>query len=71
MSIAVGLARNSIDNDVAAYVKNADTEVRSRTGDITISWLMKWLGSHELIGFAIYRILAGLALLGALFRGLL
>lgn len=36
------------------------------TGYISIAWLIKWLGSHDLIGFAIYRIVAGLALLGAL-----
>jgi undecaprenyl-diphosphatase len=36
------------------------------TGYISIAWLIKWLGSHDLIGFAIYRIIAGLALLGAL-----
>jgi undecaprenyl-diphosphatase len=35
-------------------------------GYFVIAWLMKWLGSHDLIGFAIYRIVAGLALLGAL-----
>ena len=36
------------------------------TGYISIAWLIKWLGSHDLIGFAIYRIVAGLALLAAL-----
>jgi undecaprenyl-diphosphatase len=41
------------------------------TGYIAIAWLIKWLGSHDLIGFAIYRIVAGLALLAALVRGLL
>jgi undecaprenyl-diphosphatase len=40
------------------------------TGYIAIAWLIKWLGSHDLIGFAIYRIIAGIALLVALFKGL-
>ena len=47
------------------------TSVAAITGYISIAWLIKWLGSHDLIGFAIYRIVAGLALLAALFRGLL
>lgn len=41
------------------------------SGYISIAWLLKWLGSHDLIGFAIYRIVAGLALLGALAARLL
>jgi undecaprenyl-diphosphatase len=41
------------------------------TGYLSIAWMLKWLGTHDLIGFAIYRIIAGLALLGALLRGLL
>jgi undecaprenyl-diphosphatase len=41
------------------------------TGYLSIAWLIKWLGSHDLIGFAIYRIIAGVALLAALARGLL
>ncbi|MBA2539995.1 MAG: undecaprenyl-diphosphatase UppP [Deltaproteobacteria bacterium] len=41
------------------------------TGYISIAWIIKWLGSHDLIGFAIYRIVAGLALLGGLFTRLL
>jgi undecaprenyl-diphosphatase len=36
------------------------------SGYLSISWLLKWLGSHDLIGFAIYRIIAGLGLLAAL-----
>jgi undecaprenyl-diphosphatase len=43
------------------------TSMAAVTGYISIAWLIKWLGSHDLIGFAIYRIVAGLALLGALF----
>ncbi len=42
------------------------TGVAAITGYVAIAWLMRWLGSHQLIGFAIYRIVAGLALLGAL-----
>jgi undecaprenyl-diphosphatase len=41
------------------------------TGYISIAWMLKWLGTHDLLGFAIYRVLAGLALLGALLRGVL
>jgi undecaprenyl-diphosphatase len=41
------------------------------SGYLSISWLIKWLGSHDLMGFAIYRIIAGLALLGALLARLL
>jgi len=42
------------------------TGVAAVSGYVAIAWLIKWLGSHDLIGFAIYRIVAGLALLGAL-----
>ncbi len=41
------------------------------TGYLSIAWLIKWLGTHDLIGFALYRIVAGLALLGALLGRLL
>jgi undecaprenyl-diphosphatase len=41
------------------------------SGYLSIAWLIKWLGSHDLIGFAVYRVVAGLALFAALFRGLL
>jgi len=37
------------------------------SGYLSIAWLIQWLGSHDLIGFAIYRVVAGLALLAALF----
>jgi undecaprenyl-diphosphatase len=40
------------------------------TGYATIAWLLRWLGSHQLVGFAVYRIVAGLALLAALVAGL-
>jgi hypothetical protein len=32
---------------------------------------MRWLGSHQLVGFAIYRVIAGVALLGAIAAGLI
>jgi len=35
-------------------------------GYASIAWFLRWLGSHQLIGFAMYRVAAGLALLGAL-----
>ncbi|HWU90112.1 MAG TPA: undecaprenyl-diphosphatase UppP [Kofleriaceae bacterium] len=52
----------------ALFVGTATAAV---SGYLAIAWLIKWLGSHNLIGFAIYRIVAGLALLGALLGGLL
>lgn len=42
------------------------TTVAAISGYAAIAWLIKWLGSHDLFGFAVYRILAGLAILGAL-----
>jgi undecaprenyl-diphosphatase len=42
------------------------TGVAAVSGYAAIAWLLKWLGSHDLLGFAIYRIVAGLALLAAL-----
>src|SRR5688572_24620275 len=42
------------------------TATAAVSGYIAIAWLLKWLGSHDLIGFAIYRIVAGLALLGGM-----
>ena len=47
------------------------TTAAAVSGYIAIAWLIQWLGSHDLIGFAIYRIVAGLALLAALFGRLL
>lgn len=35
-------------------------------GYASIAWFLRWLGSHQLVGFAAYRIAAGLALLAAL-----
>lgn len=47
------------------------TTTAALSGYMAIAWIIKWLGSHDLIGFAIYRVLAGLALLAALFGRLL
>jgi undecaprenyl-diphosphatase len=47
------------------------TGVSAVVGYASIAWFLRWLGSHELLGFAIYRIVAGLALLGALAARLL
>jgi undecaprenyl-diphosphatase len=47
------------------------TATAAVTGYAAIAWLIKWLGSHDLIGFAVYRVVAGLALLGALAARLL
>lgn len=41
------------------------------TGYLSIAWLIKWLGSHDLIGFAVYRIVAGIALLASVVAGVL
>jgi undecaprenyl-diphosphatase len=35
-------------------------------GYFTIAWLIRWLGSHHLVGFAAYRVMLGLALIGGL-----
>jgi undecaprenyl-diphosphatase len=40
--------------------------VAAVVGYASIAWFLRWLGSHQLIGFAVYRIVAGLALLGLL-----
>jgi undecaprenyl-diphosphatase len=47
------------------------TTTAAISGYIVIAWLIKWLGSHDMLGFAIYRILAGIALLVALGAGTL
>ena len=47
------------------------TTVAAISGYASIAWLLKWLGSHSLIGFAIYRIACGAALLSALASGIL
>ena len=40
-------------------------------GYASIAWFLRWLGSHQLVGFAAYRIVAGLALVVALLTKLL
>jgi undecaprenyl-diphosphatase len=47
------------------------TVVSAVSGYASIAWLIKWLGSHSLVGFAVYRIACGAALLSALAAGLL
>ncbi len=47
------------------------TTTAALSGYLAIAWLIKWLGAHDLIGFAIYRIVAGVGLLAALFGRLL
>ena len=42
------------------------TGVAAVVGYASIAWFLRWLGSHQLTGFAVYRIVAGLALLAAL-----
>jgi undecaprenyl-diphosphatase len=39
------------------------------TGYATISWLLRWLGTHQLVGFAVYRVAAGIALIAAIAAG--
>jgi len=40
--------------------------VAAVVGYASIAWFLRWLGTHQLVSFGIYRVLAGLALLGAL-----
>lgn len=47
------------------------TVVAAVTGYASIAWLIKWLGSNSLVGFAVYRIACGGALLASLAAGLL
>jgi undecaprenyl-diphosphatase len=47
------------------------TGVAAVTSYASIAWLMRWLGAHQLVGFAIYRIVCGLALLAAIAAGYL
>jgi len=47
------------------------TGVAAVTGYVSIAWLMRWLGSHSLLGFALYRIACGAALLAAIAAGFL
>ena len=39
------------------------------TGYATIAWFLRWLGSHQLVGFAIYRVVVGVLLLAGLAAG--
>ncbi|HUJ60501.1 MAG TPA: undecaprenyl-diphosphatase UppP [Kofleriaceae bacterium] len=45
--------------------------VAAITGYATIAWFLRWLGSHQLLGFAIYRIACGVALVAAIAAGLI
>lgn len=47
------------------------TGVAAVTGYACIAWFLRWLGSHQLVGFAFYRIACGLALLAAMAAGYL
>ena len=66
---AVGASVPALGNNISGLL--IGTGAAFVVGYAAIAWLMKWLGSHDLVGFAIYRIVAGLALLAALLRGLL
>jgi undecaprenyl-diphosphatase len=44
--------------------------VAAVTSFAAIAWLMRFLGTHQLLGFAIYRVIAGIALLVALLTGM-
>jgi undecaprenyl-diphosphatase len=45
--------------------------VAAVTGYASIAWFIRFLGSNSLIGFAVYRIACGIALLGSLAAGFL
>ncbi|MCX5744553.1 MAG: hypothetical protein NT062_18845 [Proteobacteria bacterium] len=45
--------------------------VAAVVGYASIAWFIKWIGSHQLVGFAVYRVAAGCALLAALASGYL
>jgi undecaprenyl-diphosphatase len=45
--------------------------VAAVVGYASIAWFLRWLGTHKLVGFAIYRIVCGLALAGAIAAGYL
>jgi undecaprenyl-diphosphatase len=59
-SAFVGLGRDAVPALAVGF------GVAAVVGYASIAWFLRWLGSHDLIGFAMYRIVAGLALLGAL-----
>jgi len=54
---------------VPAYIIGTAVAAVSSYG--AIAWLMRFLTTHHFVGFAIYRIVLGLALFGALAAGLL
>jgi len=56
----VGLGRDAIP------ALAVGTGVAAVVGYASIAWFLRWLGSHQLVGFAVYRVVAGLALLAAL-----
>nr|HEX4318582.1 undecaprenyl-diphosphatase UppP [Kofleriaceae bacterium] len=43
--------------------------VAAITSYFAIAWLIKWLGSHQLVGFAIYRVVIGIAVFASLAAG--
>jgi undecaprenyl-diphosphatase len=47
------------------------TSVAAITGYMSIAWLIRFLGSNTLVGFAVYRVACGAALLVALAQGFL
>lgn len=59
-SAFVGLGRDAVPALAVGF------GVAAVVGYASIAWFLRWLGSHDLIGFAVYRVVAGLALLGAL-----
>src|SRR5258705_735710 len=64
-----GALRQLGPDEVPALV--VGTVTAAVNGYAAIAWLIKWLGSHDLIGFAVYRVVAGLGLLAALAANLL
>lgn len=64
-------SREALGNvSVGAPAIGVGIAVAAVSGYASIAWLIKWLGTHDLVGFGVYRIVAGLALLGALFANL-
>ena len=63
--LEAGTAFRALGRDAIPAI-SVGIAVSAVSGYLSIAWLLKWLGSHDLIGFAIYRITVGLALLGGL-----
>jgi undecaprenyl-diphosphatase len=59
------------DLDAALPALAVGVGVAAITSFGAIAWLIRWLGTHQLLGFAIYRIACGLALLAAIAAGYL